>query len=62
MIELVTLEELRQTRRTLAEAQGEDPQRYAAMLAQVSRTLPGTYVKQTLLPQVPPDDIKVNAS
>jgi hypothetical protein len=62
MIELVTLEELRQTRRKLAEEQGDDPHRYAAMLAEVSRTLPGTYVKQPLLPQVPTEEGNAKAS
>ena len=52
MIDIPLLEELRETRQRLAEQQGEDIERYADMLAQVSRTVPGTYVAhQPLLAQ-----------
>ncbi len=62
MIDIAPLEELRQTRRRLAEQHGDDAQRYAAMLALVPRTLPGTYVAQPLLPQVYPPEPKAKAS
>jgi hypothetical protein len=53
MIEVPLIEELRETRRRLAEEQELDVQRYADMLAGVARTMPGTYVTQPLLPQGP---------
>jgi hypothetical protein len=62
MIEVPTLDELRETRRRLAEQQGGDPQRYAAMLAQVSDAVPGTYVSRPLLPQGSPPRSKAKAS
>ena len=46
MIDIPPLDELRETRRRLAEQQGENVERYAAMLVQVSRTVPGNYVAQ----------------
>jgi len=50
MIDIPLIEELREIRRCLAEQYGNDVQRYAAMLADVSRTLPGVYVVKPLLP------------
>ncbi len=51
MIDLLPIDELREVRRRLAAEHGEDPHRYAAMLAEVARSLPGSYVAQ---PSVPP--------
>jgi hypothetical protein len=62
MIDIPPLEELRESRRRLAEQEGEDVQRYAAMLAQVSRTVPGSYVAQPLLPQASPREPNAKAS
>ena len=62
MIDLATLVELRETRRRLAEQHGQDAQRYAAMLALVSRTCPCAYVEQPLLPQTPAPVPKAKAS
>jgi hypothetical protein len=53
MIDIPLVEELRETRRRLAEQCGGDLQRYAAMLQEVARTLPGVYVTQPLLPPAP---------
>ncbi len=50
MISIPPIEELRETRRRLAEELGGDVRRYAAMLREVARKLPGTYVDQPLLP------------
>jgi hypothetical protein len=55
MIDIPLIDELRETRRRLAEQQGNDVQRYAAMLGEVARGLPGTYVAKPLLPPVRPD-------
>ena len=54
MIELPPIDELREARQRLAEAQGEDARRYAAMLAEVARTLSGTYIAKPLVPQPAP--------
>ncbi len=40
------VEELRAVRQRLAEEQGLDVERYAAMLRDVARTIPGTYVAE----------------
>ena len=53
MIEIPTVDELRETRRRLAEQHACDVRRYAAMLREVSRTLPGNYVQRPLLPSEP---------
>jgi len=54
MIDIVVTEELRETRCRLAEQCGGDVQRYAVMLQELSRALPGVYVNQPLLPPSPP--------
>ena len=51
MTGILVVEELRETRRRLAEQCGSDVQRYAAMLQELSRVLPGVYVKQPILPR-----------
>ena len=53
MTDILLIEELRETRRRLAEQCGNDVQRYAAMLQELSRTMPGVYVKRPLLPPSP---------
>ena len=50
MTDIILVEELRETRRRLAEQCGHDVQRYAAMLQELSRSMPGVYVKRPLLP------------
>jgi hypothetical protein len=50
MTDILVVEELRETRRRLAEQCSSDVQRYAAMLQELSGTLPGVYVNQPLLP------------
>jgi hypothetical protein len=52
MIDIPPVDELRETRRRLAEEHGEDAERYAAMLADLARVLPGDYVVKPLVPQV----------
>jgi hypothetical protein len=47
-----TIEELRETRRRLAEQAGLDVRRYAAMLQ--AQKGPGTYLSAPVLPQVAP--------
>jgi hypothetical protein len=54
MTDVPLVEELRETRRRLAEHCGKDVQRYAAMLQEFSQTMPGVYVKQPLLPAPSP--------
>ncbi len=44
------IDELRETRRRLAEEQLLDVERYAAMLRQVANSLPGKYVDTPLVP------------
>ncbi len=51
MIEIPLVDELREVRRRLSDEQGGDPTRYAAMLKEVSRQLPGSYVHQPLRPE-----------
>ena len=53
MIEIAPIEELRETRRRLAEQCAEDVQRYAEMLREVSGTFPGVYVTEPLFPLEP---------
>lgn len=48
MIEIPLIDELREVRRRLSEAQAADPVRYAAMLREVGRELPGKYVDRNL--------------
>jgi hypothetical protein len=55
VIDIPLIDELRETRRRLAEEQGNDVQRYAAMLTGVAPQLPGTYVAKPLLPPAPQD-------
>lgn len=62
MIEIPPLEELREARRRLADQAGNDVERYAALLAQVSSTLPGTYVAKPLLPPPAASEHKAKAS
>jgi hypothetical protein len=54
MTDILVVEELRETRRRLAEQCGSDAQRYAAMLQELSRALPGVYVNQPILPAPAP--------
>jgi hypothetical protein len=54
MTDIVLVEELRETRRRLAQQCGSDVQRYAVMLQELSRALPGVYVNQPLLPPPSP--------
>ncbi len=51
MIDLPTIDELRETRRCLAEQSGLDVQRYAALLQQSVPMQAGPYVSTPLLPQ-----------
>lgn len=51
MIDIPTIDELRDTRRRLAEHSGLDIQRYATMLKQTAPRQAGTYVSTPLLPQ-----------
>ena len=48
MIEIPLIDELREVRRRLSEAQALDPVRYAAMLRQVVCEIPGRYVDRNL--------------
>jgi len=55
MISVPTIDELRETRRRLAEQAGLDIQRYAALLRTGSvQQRPGTYVTAPLLQQMAP--------
>jgi hypothetical protein len=54
MMDIPVVNELREIRRQLAVQCGNDAHRYAAMLQELSRTLPGVYVKQPLLPPQDP--------
>jgi predicted RecB family nuclease len=51
MIDIPTIDELRETRRRLAEQSGLDVQRYAALLQQAAPRQAGPYVSTPLLPQ-----------
>jgi hypothetical protein len=51
MIEVPTIDELRDARRRLAEQAGLDIQQYAALLQEMGRQSPATYVVTPLLPQ-----------
>jgi len=53
MKDVPLIDELRETRRRLAEEQGLDVDRYAAMLQEVARSLPGDYLRKPLLPPAP---------
>lgn len=55
MIDIPLINELRETRRRLAEQQGNNVQHYAAMLGEVARAMPGTYVAKPFLPPVGSD-------
>jgi hypothetical protein len=50
MTDILVVEELRETRRRLAEQCRSDVQRYAVMLQELSRAMPGVYVNQPVLP------------
>lgn len=54
MIDIPLIDELREIRRRMAEAQALDPVRYAAMLREVSKAIPGKYVDH--VPNREPDD------
>lgn len=51
MIDIPTVDELRETRRRLAEQSGLDIQRYAALLEPTPPRSAGPYVSKPLLPQ-----------
>jgi hypothetical protein len=51
MIDIPTIDELRETRRRLAEHSGLDIQRYAALLKEAAPQSTGPYVSKPLLPQ-----------
>lgn len=54
MKDLPLIDELRAIRQRLAQAQEFDVERYAAMLREVTKSLPGDYVNQPVLPPVEP--------
>jgi hypothetical protein len=53
-MDILPIEELRETRRRLAAQCASDVQRYGAMLQEFSRTLPGVYITKALLPPQSP--------
>lgn len=53
MIDLPTLDELRETRRRLAEEQQCDVNRYAQMLRKRSQTAAHVYITEPLFPRQP---------
>jgi hypothetical protein len=60
MKDVPLLDELRAARQRLAEEQALDVSRYAAMLREIARLVPGDYVTEPLLPPVaPPLDPRV---
>lgn len=48
MIQIPPLDELREVRRRLSEAYGNDPVRYAEMLREMSRNHPGPYITEPM--------------
>ena len=52
MKDVPLLDELRATHQRLAEEQGLDVDRYAAMLRETARVAPGRYVTEPVLPPV----------
>ena len=48
MIQIPPLDELREVRRRLSEACGNDPARYAEMLREMARNNPGPYITQPM--------------
>ena len=54
MKDIPLIDELRAVRQRLAEEQAMDVERYAAMLRQVARNLPGDYVTEPFLPPLEP--------
>ena len=50
MIEIPLIDELREVRRRLSEACGNDAARYAEMLREVAARVPGQYVTRPLIP------------
>ena len=63
MKDVPLIDELRAVRSRLAQEQGLDAQRYAAMLREVAQTSPGQYVREPLLPKarVPLDAVAKTA-
>jgi hypothetical protein len=60
---ILLIDELRDTRRRLAEEQMLDCARYAAMLRKVADASPGTYVDKPLAPQgVRPADVQAQSA
>jgi hypothetical protein len=51
MISVPLIDELRETRRRLADECGGDVDRYAEMLRQVSQRIPGQYIRSPLTPE-----------
>lgn len=51
MISVPLTDELRETRRRLADECGGDLDRYAEMLRQVSERIPGQYIRSPLTPE-----------
>ncbi|MDA1050210.1 MAG: hypothetical protein O3C40_06990 [Planctomycetota bacterium] len=51
MISVPLIDELRETRRRLADDCGGDLDRYAEMLRQVSQRIPGQYIRSPLTPE-----------
>ena len=60
MIEIPLIDELRETRRRLSEACGNDVARYAEMLREVATRVPGHYVTRPLTPlgTTPPPQVE----
>jgi hypothetical protein len=50
------IDELRAIRQRLSQQQEYDVEKYAAMLCEVARSLPGEYVRQPVLPVTEPLD------
>ena len=51
MISVPLIDELRETRRRLADECGGDLDRYAEMLREVSQRIPGQYIRSPLTPE-----------
>lgn len=62
MIDLPANDELRETRRRLAEEHGNDVRRYAVMLAETASSQPSAYVVKPLVPQPAPMPVAAKAS
>lgn len=60
---ILLIDELRHTRRRLAEEQMLDVERYAAMLGKVAEAFPGRYVDKPLVPQgLRPANVQVKSA